>query len=595
MPHPGVPEWAKTAIWYQVFPERFRNGDLANDPAVQDIDGSWPHDKPGEWQVSSWTGDWYAFQPWEQGDGKGFYYRAQQRRYGGDLQGVIDQLEYLHELGINAIYFNPVFESPSLHKYDATMYHHVDNNFGPDPEGDRQLWSREDPSNPSTWKWSTADQMFLALIARAHELGMRVIIDGVFNHVGLTFWAFRDVVERGEASPYKDWFIIKKWDDPATGENEFDYAGWYGVRELPEIREDENGLVKGPREHIHQIVKRWMDPNGDGDPSDGIDGWRLDVAEMVRVEFWHEFRTWVRSINPEAYIVGEVWWEDWNNGKMFNAEPWLRGDAFDAVMNYRWAREVGHFFKDKKNKITASEFDKRLNDLRNDYRPEVNSVLMNPMSSHDTDRLGSQIVNVDAEYDKRVGVQDNREYGVRKPNGDQINIQKLIVLFSMTCVGAPSVYYGEEAGMWGADDPDERKPMLWPDFQYKDEISHPFGKVRPADANLFNPDLFQHYKTLIHLRRKHQALSIGESRTVITDNDRDIYGFVRSHNGEQILILMNNNTGSQEVTLPPEAPLASATWETLFASTGVKILDGGKSFTFPPKSGLILRAEVGEQ
>ncbi len=410
--HGGVPAWAKEAVWYQIFPERFRNGDSGNDPAVGDIAGSWPHDDPGAWQVSSWTGDWYALQAWEEGE-RGFYYRTQQRRYGGDLQGVIDQLDYLKELGISAIYFNPVFESPSLHKYDPTMYHHIDNNFGPDPEGDRLIWSKEDPSDPSTWQWTSADQMFLALLTRAHELGIRVIIDGVFNHVGLTFWAFRDVVEKGEASAHKEWFTITKWDDPATAENEFDYAGWNGVRELPEIREDENGLVAGPREHVRHIVKRWMDPNGDGDPSDGIDGWRLDVAEKVRVEFWREFRTWVRTINPEAYIVGEVWWEDWKNGKMFNAEPWLRGDVFDAVMNYRWSREVGHFFKDKEKKITASEFDRRLKALREDYRSDVNSVLMNVMSSHDTDRLASQIVNVDAEYDKRVGVQDNPDYDVR--------------------------------------------------------------------------------------------------------------------------------------------------------------------------------------
>ena len=334
----AVPSWASTAVWYQIFPERFRNGDRSNDPRMEDLKGSWPHATVPGWQVSSWTGDWYALQPWER-DGRGFYFHAQMRRYGGDLQGIIDQLDYLQNLGINAIYLNPVFESPSLHKYDATFYHHVDNNFGPDPDGDRAVWSSEDPADPATWKWTSADTLLLGLVREVHDRGMKIILDGVFNHVGMTFWAFEDVRKNGRNSKYKDWFTITSWDDPKTPEDEFDYVGWAGVKELPELREDENGLVEGPREHIHAVVKRWMDPNGDGNPSDGIDGWRLDVADKVGLTFWRDFRGWVRSINPEAYLVGEVFWQDWNTGTMFNAAPWLQGDAFDAVMNYRWAQE----------------------------------------------------------------------------------------------------------------------------------------------------------------------------------------------------------------------------------------------------------------
>lgn len=586
-----VPSWAKEAVWYQIFPERFRNGDPGNDPTVADIAGSWPHDTPLEWHVSSWTGDWYELQPWEKKGKADFYYHAQQRRYGGDLHGVIDELEYLKALGVNALYFNPLFESPSLHKYDAAMYHHVDNNFGPDPEGDLRIWETENPADPSTWKWTSADNLFLALIARAHELGIRVIIDGVFNHVGMTFWAFTDVVEKQRESPYVDWFMINSLDDPGTADNEFDYAGWYGVRELPEIREDANGLVRGPREHVHEIVKRWMDPNGDGDPSDGIDGWRLDVAEMVKKEFWREFRVWVREINPEAYLVGEVWWEDWENEKMFNAEPWLRGDVFDAVMNYRWAREVNHFFKDRKRKTTASEFDRRLKGLWSDYRPDVNYVLMNLMDSHDTDRLGSQIVNVDASYDKGVGVQGNPAYDVRKPNQAEIRTQKLIALFQMTCPGAPTIFYGTEAGMWGADDPDERKPMLWPDMEYAVEASHPFGKSRPADENRFNEDLFAHYQTLINLRRDHRTLSLGDFRIVLTDDERDLIAFVRSHETEKIMVVINNDSReTHALTLPETDPAAQEQWSLLFASEGAQMVSGGTRYILPGKTGMILRS-----
>jgi len=587
-----VPPWAKEAVWYQIFPERFRNGDPANDPTVSDIAGSWPHETPAEWHVSKWTGDWYKLQPWE--EGKKFYVCVQQRRYGGDLQGVIDELEYLKELGINAIYFNPLFESPSLHKYDATAYHHIDDNFGPDPAGDRMLTARENPADPATWQWTSADNMFLALVARAHQLGMRVIIDGVFNHVGITFWAFRDVVEHQEQSPFKDWFYIRSFDDPATPGNEFDYEGWNGVRELPEIREDEQGLVAGPRSHVHDVVKRWMDPNGDGDPSDGIDGWRLDVAEKVRSEFWREFRSWVRGINPEAYLVGEVWWEDWRTLKMFNAEPWLRGDVFDAVMNYRWAREVDHFFKDHRNRITATEFDKRLKGLRSDYRDDVNRVLMNLMDSHDTDRLASQIVNVDATYDQHVGLQDNPDYDIRKPNAEELRIQKLIALFQMTWPGAPTVYYGTEAGMWGADDPDERKPMLWPDMQYEREASHPFGKPRPVDENVFNPDLFTYYSTLIHLRRDHKALSLGDLRTVMSDDRLDVFVFLRTLGKERILVILNNAGSTNAFGLPDEDPVSEMKWDPLYASEGAQVVRDGQRFVLPPKSGVILLSKEPE-
>ncbi len=274
-----VPGWAKNAVWYQVFPERFNNGDPTNDPKLNDIAGSWPHDLESQYQVSSWTDDWFALQKWESTN-KDFYFHAQRRRYGGDLQGVIDKLDYLQDLGINAIYFNPLFESPSLHKYDGATYHHVDKNFGPDPLGDLEIIAGETPEDPKTWKWTTADSLFLQLISKCHERNIKVIIDGVFNHVGLNFWAFRNLIEFQKNSKYKSWFTVNSWNNPETPEDEFDYEGWFGVKELPEIREDQNGIIPEAREYVFNSVKRWMDPNEDGDPSEGIDGWRLDVAEM---------------------------------------------------------------------------------------------------------------------------------------------------------------------------------------------------------------------------------------------------------------------------------------------------------------------------
>lgn len=586
----NVPLWAKEAVWYQIFPERFRNGDARNDPTVSDLRGSWPHEEPAAWSISPWISDWYKLQPWEQ-TGKGFYYHAQLRRYGGDLQGVIDKLEYLQDLGINAIYFNPLFESPSLHKYDATLYHHIDNNFGPDPEGDRKIWESENPADPATWQWTSADKLFLKLLQEARKRGMRVIIDGVFNHVGMTFWAFEDVKKNGIQSKYKEWFTIKRYDDPATPENEFDYEGWYGVRELPELREDKNGLVAGPRAHIRDIVRRWMDPNGDGNPEDGIDGWRLDVAEMVDRSFWRDFRSWVREINPDAYLVGEVWWEDWRNEKMFNAAPWLQGDVFDAVMNYRVAREAGYFFKSCKNKIAASEFLRRLDSLRAEYPPDVNDVLLNLFDSHDTDRLASQIINADTKYDKHVNPNENRSYEVRKPNTDELKTLKLMVLFQMTYVGAPMVYYGGEAGMWGADDPDERKPMLWADMQYENESSHPFGMPRPQDENKFDGDLFTYYKHCIAIRKSSPALKLGSFTRLHADDENDIVAFKRSHQRDHAMVVLNNATKKRTIIIPLDAGTSGLRWKNVFDATTFEVKRRALHVTLEGKSGIILRAE----
>lgn len=583
-----VPEWSKHVVWYQIFPERFRNGDPANDPTPKDLAGSWPHSVPAGWRVSKWTGDWYELQSWERSDGKDFYVHVQNRRYGGDFQGILDKLDYLQELGITALYLNPVFESPSLHKYDAMLYHHIDNNFGPDPEGDRAIWAKEDPADPATWQWTSADRLFLRLIQEAHKRNIRIIIDGVFNHVGMTFWAFEDVKKNQERSKYTNWFLIKRWDDPSTSENEFEYQGWYGIRELPELRENENGIVTGPREHIRAIVKRWMDPNGDGNPGDGIDGWRLDVADMVNRNFWSEFRRWIREINPEAYLTGEVWWEDWNNEKMYNAAPWLQGDVFDAVMNYRWARESFRFFAGQRTKITASEFARRIESLLRDYPADVNFVLQNLYDSHDTDRLASHIVNADALYDKHVDPQNNRNYDVRKPTQRERVTQKLMALFQMTSVGAPMIYYGTEAGMWGADDPDCRKPMLWPDDQFEDEKSHPFKADRPRDPNRYDQELFQWYSRLIKLRRGHSALRTGAFEPILALDEKDILAFRRVKEGEQCVVVLNNGWEAQRVTIPISQQQGRELTD-LLSEKKYSVKNGAVTMTLEAKSGAVLR------
>ena len=546
----STPAWAKKAVWYQIFPERFSNGDKSNDPQPEDMKGAWPYTIPKNWRNHPWTSDWYKLQPWEQATGKDFYWNAGLRRYGGDLQGVMDKLDYLQNLGVTAIYFNPLFESPSLHKYDASMYHHIDNNFGPNPELDRKIWAVENPADPDTWQWTSADSLFLRLISEIHKRNMKIIIDGVFNHVGNTFWAFRDVIKNQNNSNFKDWFYIKSFDNPDTEENEFDYKGWFGVKDLPELREDENGLVKPVRNHIFAIVKRWMDPNNDGDPSDGIDGWRLDVADMVDHKFWKDFRKYVKSINPDAYLTGEVWWKDWQNNIMFNAKAWLQGDEFDAVMNYRFTKAVKRFISDDKLKITAAEFVDSILSIKNDYPQENFSVLMNLLGSHDTERLASLVVNPDNFYDHYGNPQQNPEFDVRKPNQTERLKQALMVGIQMTLPGAPMIYYGDEAGMWGGDDPDDRKPMVWREFKYETEKTHPFGKQRKPDSVYFDDSVYQWYKRLIAIRKSNPALSIGSVNFNFIENDKNILGYERKLNQNYLFVLVNNSNSSQTVRIP---------------------------------------------
>ena len=165
----------------------------------------------------------------------------QARRYGGDIQGLLDRLDYLKELGVTALYINPINDAPSLHKYDARNYRHIDRNFGPDPDGDAAIMAEENPVDPDTWQWTSSDRLFLELVAAVHERGMRIILDYSWNHTGITFWAWKDILENQAASPYADWYEIVQFDDPDTEENEFEYQGWAGVSTLPNLKKSRCG------------------------------------------------------------------------------------------------------------------------------------------------------------------------------------------------------------------------------------------------------------------------------------------------------------------------------------------------------------------
>lgn len=564
-----VPVWARDAVWYQIFPERFRNGDPGNDPMASEV--GIPADRG--WKVSAWTSSWYAQTPWEQKHSGKFYDNVFDRRYGGDLQGVIDKLDYLHDLGVTALYFNPVFEAFSLHKYDASSYHHIDNNFGPDRDGDLLAIAKETDA-PSSWTWTSADRTFLQLIREAHARNIRIVIDGVFNHSGTRFWAFEDIVKNQQRSAYRDWFDVRRWDDPKTAANEFDYKGWWDHKSLPEFREDSTGFIPPVRQYFWNITRRWMDPNGDGDPSDGIDGWRLDVANEVSSVFWRDWRALVKSINAEAIIIGEIW---------DNASHWLGGDQFDAVMNYRFAYAAVDFFIDRD--FDAVAFDSVLASVRADYAPEVNEVLQNLIDSHDTDRLASMIKNPGRRFDNLNGPRNNPSYDTRKPTTDNRQLQRLISLFQMTYVGAPMVYYGTESGMWGADDPDDRKPMLWDDLTYEDEAVSAAGGQHEPDRVVFDPELHRWYRSIIGIRNTLEPLRRGSFRTLYASGD--IYAFLRSASDADVAAVFNRGEAA-EVQLP-----LTGGWKDVM--NGAVHSSDGKTVTIrvPRRSGLVLSRATG--
>jgi glycosidase len=379
---------------------------------------------------------------------------------------------------------------------------------------------------------------------------MYIIIDGVFNHMGINSWAFKDVVKNQKKSKFKDWFNIISWEDAKKG-TRFDYKGWFGVKELPELKQDKNGTVSGPKKYIFNITKRWMDPNNNGNLLEGIDGWRLDVAFCIRHPFWKDWRKLVKSINPNAYLTAEV------IDPIEVIKPYLQGDEFDAVMNYNFAFASADYFVNQSKQIKTSAFDSLLGKLRNAFPGGVEYVQQNLFDSHDSNRLESHIVNKDKiEYRDwgsyfQFSKGQNPKYDTRKPNSDELKIQKLFAIFQMTYVGAPMIYYGDEAGMWGANDPDCRKPMVWNDLKYDNESLLPDQSMRKTtDRVEFNSDLFDHYKKLISIRNKFLSLKKGDYNTLMIDDINNIYAFERNWENEKVVVVLNNSQENKEVILP---------------------------------------------
>lgn len=398
---------------------------------------------------------------------------------GGNLWGIIDRLEYLADLGITAIYLTPIFQSACNHRYHTHDYYQVDPILG-------------------------GNEALTALLTAAHERHIKVVLDGVFNHASRGFFFFNDILENGPHSPWVDWFRIEGWPVAAyQGSKPANYVGWSGNRALPQFNHNHPDV----REYIMQIAEYWI--------KQGVDGWRLDVPNEIEVPgFWQEFRDRIKGINPEAYIVGEIW---------DNAQPWLQGDQFDGVMNYQFRQATIAFAAGDRVDVAyttqptyapypalnASDYQHRIQDLLTWYPWDIQLTQLNLLSSHDTARLLSMV------------------------HLDYSTIE-LATLLLLTFPGAPCIYYGDEVGLPGGIDPDCRRSF-------------------PKETDWHLPLQAMH-KQLIQIRHQHAALRHGQYQVLLATDET--YVFSRSLAEEVLIVAVNTSTDPRSLTvdLSPLSP-----------------------------------------
>ena len=500
MIEPQTPDWVRDAIFYQIFPDRFAQSRSVPKPSNLEPWGSPP--TPNGYQ-------------------------------GGDLLGVVERLDHLADLGVNAIYFTPIFQSASNHRYHTHDYFRVDPMLGGDPA-------------------------LRKLIDAAHARGMKVVLDGVFNHASRGFFQFHDILENGQSSAYLDWFSVHGWPMNAYDHAQAPgYKAWWGLHALPKFNTDTPAV----REFLWEVGRYWIDL--------GADGWRLDVAhEVDDRSFWAEFRRKVHSANPEAYIVGEVWETrkfpdltdfDQQLDLTDEATRWLRGDCWDAVMNYLFTRlcfaffigddvdheEYGRTSFRKIDPTGAEAFRLHVEKLLTHYHPNTSAVMMNLLGSHDLARFLHF-----AREDKSA--------------------LRLATLFQMTFPGAPSIYYGDELGMTGGHDPDNRRAIRW---------DQPEGWDR---------DLLHDFQKMVALRNRHPALRRGSFDFLHAQGD--VAAFVRKLGDESVVVAFNVGKGHERVDLPASPHLAEGlVLEDAWDHSTSKV-EGGllRGVEIPPRSGRVL-------
>lgn len=582
------PEWAAQAVWYRILPERFASASSDNDPTPESMDGAQPSVGADSlrsvgWQLRDWTSDWTTRSGWET------RLRPQNRdatisarRYGGDLQGVIDRLPYLDSLGVNALLLDPVNDSPSAHKTDARSYHHVDPTLGPDPERDREQITLEDPADPATWSTTAADSLLLELIAAVHERDMRIVLDYSFASTSTQFWAFQDAHENGRDSDYADWYDS---DDSATeaGGAESDRAGVAAFRNV-DLRGDpargvplDGDLAPGPRGHVLAVALRWLDPDGDGDPSDGVDGFRLAHAQQVPLGFWRDLRRLTKAVNPSAILVGEIGWQE-RPETLADPAPFL-GDAFDAVMHVRPFPPLRQLLDPSGPQISPFEATIELGDLYDALPPQHLPALISASGDRDTPRLGTMLANAGVPYgDQEASVRT--DYDVSRPDSAAQRSARLYRLLQVTLPGAPHVQYGDEMGMWGAD---IAKPMLWPGLQYAPEAggsggARPDGTPRPPDPVAPDLDLLAFTRSALSLRGAYPSLF---SRGTLTwQPDGDLLRFTRESGDRTAIVVVN-------VGRAPLPTGVAVSGTTIPLAVGPRPAARGGAYTIGPRSGAV--------
>jgi len=483
-----TPDWVKEGIIYQIFTDRFCNGD----PQKNQDFSEWYYEDLTDPLINgkklqpdqacyNFVKDWNDHTGLQQSPYHARGIADNFSFYGGDITGIKQKLSYLSDLGVTIIYLNPIFEARSNHKYDCSDYKKIDPHFG------------------------TAEE-FKELVSDCHKAGIRIILDVAFNHTGDTFWAFQDAVKKGPESAYYSWYEWKKWPLPPQKENfipsEY-YNCWWGLGHMPDLDYDLSRL--SPEENpVRDITK--ADPNKDvvnyilevaeywlSDMD--IDGFRLDVPNEVPFWFWKLFRNKVKSLKPDAYLVGEIW---------HNAEEWVGNDYFDAVMNYACFKDPVLLFFNLR-KCSAVDFDKALKPGLMNYPLQAVQVMMNLLDSHDTFRF------------------------LEIAHGDIAKL-KLAVIFQMTYPGTPHIWYGDEIGMKGAHDPDCRRPFNWNYSQNEESVN-----------------LRKFYKNIISIRKEHPVLIYGDFTTLIAEGM--IYAFRRELKDQQIITIFNNDDHKRRIVI----------------------------------------------
>lgn len=523
-------------VWYQVFPERFADGNPENNPSQkqsttvlwdESFDAATIEEIERGWMLAAGEPRMFGYDPNRAGGSIANV--IFQRRYGGDLQGVLEHLDELQSLGVDGIYLCPVYTSTSLHKYDAADHRHIDPTLGhpgvASTTGVVPASTVGDPSDESTWGWTEADRWFVeTLIPAIHERGMKVMLDGVWNHVGVDHWAFDDVRRRGRASEYADWFVV-------DFDEQGDLIGWESWNgrngRLPVFRETDSGdLAPGPKAHMMAVTRRWMDPDGDGDPSDGIDGWRLDVANEVGRVFWKDWRSLVKKINHDALIVGEIW---------HDARAYFDGTAFDAQMNYPMAYAVADWLSIGHMKGDAKSLAARLGEVYS-HDLETDLSQLNLMSSHDTERLVSLMHNDHQRgFDNGAHPWRDTETYDRDSASDDALVRALVAYAVMVAnPGSVMVYNGEEFAMTGADDPDNRRPIPQSYWERESDI----GSDSSGGLDERRVWFRDHVRMVLRLRQHPEfgpVLRLGRARWESSVDGKGLR-VSREHDGKQIMI-----------------------------------------------------------